>query len=343
MKRANPTIAVLAAILGLWAITLAQGAMYQWSKTAASNATADATINWAEGMSPSSVNDSARAMMARLAEYRDDISGLLTTGGSSIAYTVTTNQGLASTPNDGQLLAITVHTTNGVAPTLQADGGTAYPIQSSSGTGVAASSLVSGSPYTLRFSTGNSAWMLRNFYGNPFNVPLGAVLDYVGATAPNSNFVLAFGQCISRTTYSAFFALVSTTYGVCDGTTTFGVPDFRGYVVAGKDDMGGSAANRITNGGSGIAGTSLGATGGSQNQTISQGQLPNITLSGNTSGFNIYRTPSSSNAGGAGTFTFINNSVETIAPAVTVSLGGSGQALTTMPPTRIVNKIVRIF
>jgi hypothetical protein len=45
----------------------ATSAMYQWSTTAGTNATADPSINWAEGMSPSSINDSARAMMAVLA------------------------------------------------------------------------------------------------------------------------------------------------------------------------------------------------------------------------------------------------------------------------------------
>jgi hypothetical protein len=35
-----------------------------WSQTAASNSTQDSTVNWAEGQSPSTVNDSARAMMA---------------------------------------------------------------------------------------------------------------------------------------------------------------------------------------------------------------------------------------------------------------------------------------
>jgi len=44
---------------------------WKWSRTASSNATADNTVNWAEGMAPSAVNDSARAMMARLAEWRD--------------------------------------------------------------------------------------------------------------------------------------------------------------------------------------------------------------------------------------------------------------------------------
>ena len=43
---------------------------YLWSRTAASNSTADSNVNWAEGQAPSSVNDSARAMMASLAGYR---------------------------------------------------------------------------------------------------------------------------------------------------------------------------------------------------------------------------------------------------------------------------------
>src|SRR5579883_736083 len=54
--------------------------LYKWSLTASANATADSSINWAEGMAPSAVNDSARAMMARIAEWRNDISGTITTG-----------------------------------------------------------------------------------------------------------------------------------------------------------------------------------------------------------------------------------------------------------------------
>lgn len=49
--------------------------LYKWSQTASADATIDSTINWAEGQSPSSVNDSARAMMAAIAKYRDDIAG----------------------------------------------------------------------------------------------------------------------------------------------------------------------------------------------------------------------------------------------------------------------------
>ena len=64
--------------------------MYTWDRTAASNATADSAINWQEGQSPSSVNDSARAQMAVQAKWRDDIAGAIVTGGTSTAYTVAT-------------------------------------------------------------------------------------------------------------------------------------------------------------------------------------------------------------------------------------------------------------
>jgi len=64
---------------------------FKWSKTAASNATADGTINWAEGQAPSTVNDSARAMMAAAAKFRDDIGCNLSTSGTGAAYTVREN------------------------------------------------------------------------------------------------------------------------------------------------------------------------------------------------------------------------------------------------------------
>jgi len=107
----------------------AAAAIWNWSTTASSNATADPSINWAEGMSPSSVNDSARAMMAAVAAWRNDISGVNTTAGSSTAYTLTTSEGLNTTPVTGTMIAFFAHVTSGVNPSLTTDGGNTYPLQ----------------------------------------------------------------------------------------------------------------------------------------------------------------------------------------------------------------------
>lgn len=249
-------------------------AFWIWSKTSSANASVDPSINWSEGMSASSVNDSARAVMARLAEYRDDISGLLITGGASTAYTLATNQGLAAIPNDGQLIAFSPHAGNGVAATLTADGGTTYPIQSSPGVAVGAATLVQGTPYTAIFSLANLAWILRGFFGNPYAVPLGGIMPYCGDTAPNSNFALPFGQAISRTTYATFFAQVGTRFGAGNGTTTFNIPDLRGRVMAIIDNLGGSAANRLTSATMTPDSYTIGSSGGAETETLTLGQLP---------------------------------------------------------------------
>ena len=94
-------------------------------------------------------------------------------------------------------------------------------------------------------------------------IPIGGMIPYGGTTAPNG-WLLCYGQQVSRTTYAALFAVIGTAYGVGDASTTFNVPDKRGRVSVGKDDMGGTPANRVTNAVSGISGTTLGAAGGDQ-------------------------------------------------------------------------------
>jgi hypothetical protein len=259
------------------------GAFWQWSKTATNNATADPSINWSEGMSPSSVNDSARAMMAREAEQRDDMSGLLLTSGTASAYTVTTNQGMQTpTPVNGQTIAITVNATNAAGVTLSVDSGNPYPIQSSAGQGVPVGTLVAGSPYTMKFSTSTNAWMLHNFFAQTLAVPLGALIPTTLAAVPNSNFVIANGQCISTTTYSGYWAaLGSPAPGICSAGL-FQIIDMRGYVPAGLDTMpGASAAGRLTSAatGCGTAMTSVGAVcaNGSQSHTLVTLEMPSHT------------------------------------------------------------------
>lgn len=113
--------------------------------------------------------------------------------------------------------------------------------------------------------------------------PAGTVVSYAGSTAP-SGWLLCFGQAVNRTTFSDLFSVIGTTYGAGDGATTFNVPDCRGRVDAGKDDMGGTPASRLTNSPTGgVVGSGLGNTGGSQGHVLTTAQLATHTHSGSTS------------------------------------------------------------
>jgi microcystin-dependent protein len=163
-----------------------------------------------------------------------------------------------------------------------------------------------------------------NYYLN--DQPLGAIIDYAGSNAP-ANWLLCYGQLISRTTYSDLFSAIGTTYGVGDGSTTFALPDLRGRVTAGKDNMGGTAASRLT---SSVAGTTLGAVGGEQAHQLSLAELASHS-------HNVpYHSSTSSSA--ADGFSSLG-----VGPTNGVSSYNSGgdQAHNNVQPTIIMNKIIK--
>src|SRR5436853_592628 len=116
---------------------------WTWSTTAASNASADATINWAEGQAPSSVNDSARAMMTALAKFRDDLAGLTATGGSGAAYTLASSQGFTALTS-ACVTGFRVHATNTGTCTINVDGLGAKPLRPAASTEFIRGQLVAG-------------------------------------------------------------------------------------------------------------------------------------------------------------------------------------------------------
>jgi microcystin-dependent protein len=63
-------------------------------------------------------------------------------------------------------------------------------------------------------------------------MPIGGIIMYGGSSTPD-NFLLCDGSAKSRTTYSALFAVISTTYGVGDGSTTFNLPNYQAVVPVG--------------------------------------------------------------------------------------------------------------
>lgn len=99
-------------------------------------------------------------------------------------------------------------------------------------------------------------------------LPPGLIFPYAGSTtsAP-AGYLFCAGQAVSRATYAGLFAVVSTTYGAGDGSTTFNVPDLRARFIAGADSMAGAAAGRL-------AGYTLGAVGGASTVTLAVANLP---------------------------------------------------------------------
>jgi len=72
------------------------------------------------------------------------------------------------------------------------------------------------------------------------DTPVGAVQWFSSTTAP-VGWLVADGRAVSRASYSALFAVVGTTYGAGDGTSTFNLPDLRGMFLRGVDNAGGTA------------------------------------------------------------------------------------------------------
>jgi microcystin-dependent protein len=75
-------------------------------------------------------------------------------------------------------------------------------------------------------------------------LPVGTIIDFAGDTPP-AGWILCTGGAISRADFADLFAVIGTRFGA-PTSTTFQVPDCRGRVRAGRDNMGGASANRLS-------------------------------------------------------------------------------------------------
>lgn len=158
-------------------------------------------------------------------------------------------------------------------------------------------------------------------------IPVGSMVDYGGSSAP-SGWLLADGSAVSRATYAALFAVYGTTYGSGDGSTTFNLPDRRGRIGVGKDNMGGTSANRIT----GSWADTLGGTGGAETHTLTTNELAVHSHTVNT-----WTGGSNTTANISGAF---NNTTQTVNGSATNNAGG-GQAHNNIQPSIALNVIIK--
>ncbi len=159
-------------------------------------------------------------------------------------------------------------------------------------------------------------------------VPTGCVMPFAATNAPDG-WIACTGVAVSRQTYAALFAVIGTTYGAGDGSTTFNVPDLRGRAMFGF--IGGSTNNLIT--GATADKLGLGGKGGEETHVLTEREMP--THSHSLSGFTNYTYPNGNISGAVG-----GNALTYNATKPTTNTGGN-QAHNNMPPFILMNFIIK--
>lgn len=190
------------------------------------------------------------------------------------------------------------------------------------------------------------------------NIPVGSAIE--------GNCIVAGSTVISKTLNSVTLSVaasISTAtsvrfypYGNGNGTTTFTVPDLRGKVIPGRNNMGGVVSSNLTSTYYGSSPDAVGANGGTQSSTLAQSNLPNVNFnvsipSGQGSHNHSYTIANISSAalqpGGANIPYPISasaNTDSTTLPALTgtAASGGSGTAFAIIPPSITMNYIIKV-
>jgi hypothetical protein len=218
--------------------------LFTWSRTAADNDDADSTINMREGMAPSLVNNGVRAVMAAVAKWRDDSSGVIATGGSASAYTLTTYQTYTSL-TDGISVTFRAAATNSAGPTLNVDGLGAKPLRMYTGSSLLAGKIVSGSIYRATYRQSSDEWILLGAFPETIEIASGTKMLFQQTNAPtgwtkdtthnNKALRVVSGTASSGGSVAFTTAFASKSVAGTVGNTTLTedqIPSHRHFVVA---------------------------------------------------------------------------------------------------------------
>ena len=179
-------------------------------------------------------------------------------------------------------------------------------------------------------------------------VKIGTIVSYAGSTAPD-RWLMCYGQAVSRTEYNELFGVIGTTYGPGDGSSTFNVPDLRGRVAIGLDNMGGTSANVVTNP---IADT-LGGKFGTETHTLTLSEIPSHLHTGSAAAAGVHShtytattSPTAPPTGfhtgaGAAEGTVTSSSSGDHSHTLTINAAGGGQSHNNMQPSFAANWIIK--
>ena len=301
---------------------MAKNKLTEYDSTAANN-TDVGGVNLAENsMLPSDVNNALREILSHLREFADGTSGI----------------NVLSLIDDDDSHAIKFQGPSSITAN------TTFTLPDGDGT---------ANQYLKTDGSGTLSWVSPS----SFSLPAGLVFPYAGATAP-TGYLLCYGQTLGNASsgateaddnYQALFDVIKAAYGnsgseVFSNGDTVTLPDLRGRVVAGQDDMGGVSADNLTNvAGDGLNGDTLGATGGSENHVLTTTQLAShshgagsyqasFTKLTTNSGDNTISRPANNDGD--------NVTTQTYTVTGTSGSAGSGAAHNNVQPTIILNYII---
>jgi microcystin-dependent protein len=293
---------------------------------------------------------SARTNSIRLGQVQDSSATYYpTVGGTADAITLTGAAAAITAYAAGQTFFFIAGATNTGAVTVNVDSVGVKSITGPAGTALTAGHIVVGSTYSMTYD--GTQFQISTSAGAATAFSVGTMMAWPTATIP-TGWLECYGQEISTTTYAALYAVIGTLYNTGGESGTFRLPDMRGRVIAGEDDMGGSSANRLTGLTDGVNGDTLGTTGGLESTTIAQANLPNVNLSAASltvslaNGTAVARTSSKANnvqnVGGSNNDVPVNVSLDDITATAggNVPLGGSGTAVNNVQPTIILKWII---
>lgn len=288
-----------------------------------------------EGMAPSGVNDTIRAMMGATKRWYN-WSTPKTTAGTSTAYTLsyTVAPGVLI---DGMSHLVGFDQANGAAATLNVNSLGAQPLHyySAGAWRVAPPGLLGTNTLVkLYYHSSSGAYRMTGLEKDQ----TGVMKSFAGATVP-AGYLLCYGQAVSRTTYAGLFAALSTTFGVGDGSTTFNLPDMRGRVAAGKSDMGGSDAGNLAGGG--VLGAGLGSQSNTAVATVSGSASG--TLFGNTyTGADVLGQAPQQGIDVTAVAAPAHGHLVNVNGSLSVTASGTSGAFSIVQPSRVLNQIIAI-
>jgi microcystin-dependent protein len=284
---------------------------------------------------------SARTNSIRLGQVQDSSATYYpTVAGTADAITITGAAAAITAYAAGQTFVFLAGATNTGAATVNVDSVGIKSITGPAGAALTAGQIVSGTPVHMTYD--GTQFQINTTAATAFSV--GTMMAWPTATVP-TGWLECYGQEISTTTYAALYAVIGTLYNTGGESGTFRLPDMRGRVIAGEDDMGGTSANRLTGLTDGVNGDNIGWSGGLESTTIAQANLPSYNLSLSSNVITAVSGSTSSQLadsfdGGDSFNALISASVSGTSTAVTAASGGSGTAINNVQPTIVLKWII---